>query len=423
VVLVDVDEGRNQLYVEVESAGHREAVERAAAAIGIPDEAIAIDTGSPFVSYATLRNKVRPVVGGVQIGELGLPCTLGFNVSVTEKGSVRDHMPSFITAEHCTFQRQACLEQPNSGTDNDLGIEIDASETFPCPLGDRCRWSDASRIRYVLPGQCSNPRPPFLLAGIARPAEITESANTVKLTTGGTIRIEGERAFPVKGRQLHKVGQETGWTVGTVLYTCAALVHSNTGILNLCQGVVRGLAMAGDSGAPVFETDGPPHRRAILNGILWGGDMGDRFAFSPIGNIESHLGKLTTHTDHPAGTEARADLVPERRPGGKGAEGFCQRSDDGDSLIVRVRNQANISVALSTTTRVVFSPGGLVSQATPPIAGGASADVSFSIPSGCFNSDCEFTIAVDADLQIDESHGVEVDTHETNNLELGVCIG
>lgn len=41
----------------------------------------------------------------------------------------------------------------------------------------------------------------------------------------------------------------------------------------------------------------------------------------------------------------------------------------------------------------------------------------------CFDHDCDFTIAVDASIQIDESHGDEVDQHETNNIEIGRCIG
>lgn len=116
------------------------------------------------------------------------------------------------------------------------------------------------------------------------------------------------------------------------------------------------------------------------------------------------------------------DLVPERRSGGSGAEGFCRR-DNAGNLIVRVRNQTNFGALTASVTRVTFSVGGPVSRPTPPIGAGASADVIFPIPAGCFSPDCTFAIAVDADNQIDESHGTTPDNHETNNNEPGICIG
>lgn len=117
----------------------------------------------------------------------------------------------------------------------------------------------------------------------------------------------------------------------------------------------------------------------------------------------------------------KADLLPERRPGSTGNEGFCQRASSGD-LIVRVRNQTNVGVG-PTTTRVQFSVGAPVTKPTSPIGGGASADVTFPIPAGCFSPDCGFTITVDADNQVDESHGTTPDNHETNNVAQGICIG
>lgn len=119
--------------------------------------------------------------------------------------------------------------------------------------------------------------------------------------------------------------------------------------------------------------------------------------------------------------EQEPDLIPERRPGASGEEGFCRLSEE--ALVVRVRNQTNTDVLTPTVTRVVFSPGGEVSQPTPAIPGGSMAEVSFAIPAGCFNPDCDFTISVDADNQIDESHGGGADNHETNNIERGTCIG
>lgn len=114
---------------------------------------------------------------------------------------------------------------------------------------------------------------------------------------------------------------------------------------------------------------------------------------------------------HPDGP----DLVPERRTGSQSAEGFCRR--DGErTLVVRVRNQSNDDVVDQTTTKVDFSPGGTRTAKTSPMPGGSMSDVSFSIPAACFNPDCDFTITVDSDREVAESH-------EGNNTESGKCIG
>ncbi|MCP5102075.1 MAG: hypothetical protein GY950_01785 [bacterium] len=108
------------------------------------------------------------------------------------------------------------------------------------------------------------------------------------------------------------------------------------------------------------------------------------------------------------------DLVPERRSGSQGREGFC-RTEDG-ILTVRVRNQGNEDVLTQFTTTVVFSPGGPVSATTPPMPTGSHSDVQFEIPVGCFDPDCNFTITVDAKNEVKE-------TIENNNTADGKCIG
>ena len=110
----------------------------------------------------------------------------------------------------------------------------------------------------------------------------------------------------------------------------------------------------------------------------------------------------------------RPDLVPERRSGSQGAEGFCRRSDS--DLTVRVRNQANPDALQQSSTVVVFSPGGPKTASTMAIPGGSFDDVTVQIPSGCFNPDCDFTITVDANNDVAEAA-------EGNNEAEGICIG
>ena len=110
-----------------------------------------------------------------------------------------------------------------------------------------------------------------------------------------------------------------------------------------------------------------------------------------------------------------ADLVPLRRPGGQGKEGFCQRAGEGKTLFVTVKNQGAGDAAGSTTT-VQFGSGGPVSMATAPIPAGGTTQIMFDIPTGCFNPDCPFTITVDTNKEVNESD-------EGNNSADGICIG
>jgi hypothetical protein len=109
------------------------------------------------------------------------------------------------------------------------------------------------------------------------------------------------------------------------------------------------------------------------------------------------------------GEEALPDLIPVPDP----QFGFC-RGKDGN-LLVTVKNQGP-GPAPASTTMVDFFQHGQVSQPTPPLAPGASTDLLFPIPAGCFSPDCSFRITVD-------STNVVTETNEGNNTADGICIG
>jgi hypothetical protein len=105
----------------------------------------------------------------------------------------------------------------------------------------------------------------------------------------------------------------------------------------------------------------------------------------------------------------QADLVVDPVPG------FCRRDASG-RLIVRIRNQG-AGDAPPSITRVEFSPGGVLFLATPSVPAGGATDLPpIDIPAGCFDSDCDFTITVDSNGNVDESD-------EGNNIAEGSCIG
>ena len=103
------------------------------------------------------------------------------------------------------------------------------------------------------------------------------------------------------------------------------------------------------------------------------------------------------------------DLVPV--PDAQGS--FCKRKDG--NLIVTVANQGSAGAGPSTT-RVDFGAHGVIDLPTPPLAAGASVDLIFPIPPGCFDPDCEFRIVVDV-------NNVVVESDEGNNFASGICLG
>jgi hypothetical protein len=279
-VFVDADEASNRVRIGVErgAAGQARSL---VARLGIPAEAVIVEETEPITFAATLRERVRPIVGGLQINFPGFLCTLGFN-------AVRSGQNSFITNSHCT-NTQGGTEgtpywQPLQSVDPvQIGTEVDDPVYFRrrngCPNGRRCRFSDASRAAYA-------PSIQFTLGSLAK----TTGPNNGSITINGSFSIADEGSAAV-GQTVNKVGRTTGWTQGVVTNTCVNTGVSGSNIVQLCQTFVSAGVGGGDSGSPVFTgTSG-----VTLVGILWGGNSsGTQFVYSPISNIEQELGALTT---------------------------------------------------------------------------------------------------------------------------------
>ncbi|MBC8646354.1 MAG: hypothetical protein H7X85_04275, partial [Thermoanaerobaculia bacterium] len=67
VVFTDLDERTNRLKIGIGPDATRDQVEAAIRESGVRREAVVIDTTQPIYPNSTLRDKVRPVPGGVQI--------------------------------------------------------------------------------------------------------------------------------------------------------------------------------------------------------------------------------------------------------------------------------------------------------------------------------------------------------------------
>ena len=285
VVLTDLDEARNRVRIGVETANDVNAVEVELARLGIPREAVDIEIVEPIFQLATLRDRVRPLAGGLQIHFSNYLCTYGFN-------AIREGVSGFVTNSHCT-SAQGGVEgtvyyQPTSTVDpTSIGTEI-ADPTYDkakCPTslrGKTCRYSDSSFAEHA--------------AGVVSSLgslEKTDGANNGSLTIAGTFAIVGESA-PLSGAQVNKVGRSSGWSRGNVTATCVNTGVSGTRIVQLCQTHASATVISGDSGSPVF-TQGSGDD-VSLAGILWGGNKaGNSFVFSPLANVQrsDELGALT----------------------------------------------------------------------------------------------------------------------------------
>ena len=67
VVLTDIAEDRNRMRVGVERASVAARVRERLASLGVPHEAVSIELASPIQRLVTMRNKIRPLMGGLQI--------------------------------------------------------------------------------------------------------------------------------------------------------------------------------------------------------------------------------------------------------------------------------------------------------------------------------------------------------------------
>jgi hypothetical protein len=297
VVLTDIDDARNLLHVGVENLNTQLAVESELARLGIPREAVEIELTEPVSFQSTLRDRYRPLVGGLQTTftprneESGFnTCTIGFMARASVKGSV---FGGFVTNSHCSWIRSfndgTYHYQPTYSTDNEIGLEILDPKFFSggvCPSGRQCRRSDSAFVVTCDYHQCYDPK----LGLIALPALGSIDWN------GTTSTITSKASSPVVGHAINKVGRTTGRTSGTVTKTCVNINVNSTNITYLCQSQASYSAASGDSGSPVFRIPDPLKPSSVqLYGIHWGSNDNSGL-FSPISFVQlsSELGPLTT---------------------------------------------------------------------------------------------------------------------------------
>jgi hypothetical protein len=289
-VFADHDEANNRLRFGVEHAAAIPGVQRALQALGIPAGAYVVEVTAPIYQVATLRDRWRPTLGGIQIHWGSYLCTMGFNA---DDGTER----SFITNSHCSGKQGGVqgteYYQPTSTVDPTvIATEVEDPNYFrggACPRGRKCRYSDSARALYS--ASVASTR-----GAIAQ----TSGANNGSITVTGTFTVTSQDNTTVNfalGTTVNKVGRTTGWTSGSVTASCVNVNVSGTNITQLCQTLVEDPGGAvvvggGDSGSGVFRVTSGSNVQLV--GILWGGSGdGTLFVFSPLKQIQQELGTLT----------------------------------------------------------------------------------------------------------------------------------
>jgi len=290
VVFSSTDERSNRVRIGVENQGAAANVEHALGMLGVDRNMIVVSETAPIAPMQTLRDRVRPLGGGLQINFPGFLCTLGFNVQSPDAPNVR----GFVTNSHCTNNQfgtgtlgtpywQPSGSTPNPSDPNFIGTEAFNLPLFSggaCPAGRVCRWSDAAGIQYTSGAQVA-------FGAIWR----TTGAGSITIDQSNpNFFITAERPFPNPGDQMNKIGRTTGWTFGNVSESCSNVNVNYPQIPNLtllCQELVTGAGVivgGGDSGSPVFDNISGNNARLV--GILWGGTQdGTLWAFSAMNEV------------------------------------------------------------------------------------------------------------------------------------------
>lgn len=297
VHVVDNDEVINRLFVGVTEPEAIDGVLAQLDELDIPRPAVVVDVVKEGSLITSVRDFVRPIVGGLQIHyNNGVPrdCTLGVNVLY---GNILNGVPlatpGFFTASHCSGTYLGTDQTTYYQGGVQIGVErwdppffTDAQQEL-CPPYRRCRWSDVTFVAYdagvdrkqgFIAQTFYRGFGPFVTGSL----EINPTAPEFGLT---------QTVSPAIGLYLDKIGGFSGWTSGSVVATCRDYHTGDVSIL--CQDEVDAYGDGGDSGSPVFQMTGPS--TAALAGIVWYKTTDGRFVFSNLTQIARDMGYSITY--------------------------------------------------------------------------------------------------------------------------------
>lgn len=317
VVQVYVSHRENRLVVGLEEARFEASsaeIQDIASSVGVPDGVLLITPTGPIrldigvestSEYTagtgnTLRDKERPLTGGLKITRIDSDGTVQENRWCTYFGNVRWHYFSqraFLTNSHCTevwWSTTASTGYYQSHPDDPgyetfIGNEASDPERHRCGSfwRHRCRYSDAA-VWYARGGASRDEET------IARP----EGPPGYGRSQWGSINIDqqqprfdisGQRNDPLDWQTVHKVGAKSGWTSGELAERCVD-VRTTDGTRLRCTFRATYASAGGDSGSPVFHRLRRGDTVEVF-GIHWGSDLAANQAlFSSLWGINQDIG-------------------------------------------------------------------------------------------------------------------------------------
>ena len=262
-----INERENRIVIGIGEEGNVEAAARLVAEAGIPPAAVrVIHRPWPSLSADSLTGVNNPRVGGVQVHDGVLACTLGFNVDRSS-----DNNWYFTTAGHCVppigESKGDDLYQP-LWPSNKIGDEVAQAPTWTsstdslCPATYDCMDADIALIKYS--------SSTYKHGEVAWPA--SEGAKTY--TTTEQI---GAAYSPAMGKSLHLVGRVSGRQDGEVTGTCDDIDFAMDKEKVYCIWTGDYDEANGDSGGPVFGFQVPYRFPYVAYGTHIGGDATDSF--------------------------------------------------------------------------------------------------------------------------------------------------
>lgn len=295
-VYLDADEAANVVAVGVSLERSIADVEKFAAAVGVPRDALVVRITDEVRPLANLRDQFRPTKGGIQITRSGgAVCTEGFVTTHNNRGGAK----GFVTNSHCTSTagglESTSFYQAGSAW---FGADFVGTEVLDpywvyganihCPSGYRCRTSDSAFVQFDDANKGSVGR-------IARTDDwcwVPTTYCSLNIDNANPENyITGSRGTPLVGERTDKIGRTTGWTLGSVSATCVTVVQTGTDRAATCQYWVDAPSDSGDSGSPVFQWS---EGGVKLVGILWGGGS-SAFVFSSINSVWDELGSMNIY--------------------------------------------------------------------------------------------------------------------------------
>ncbi|MFO7587327.1 MAG: hypothetical protein R6X22_04570 [Gemmatimonadota bacterium] len=291
-----IEDAANRIAIGIMPGSSATALVSEIERLGVPLDAVIYEEVEPIHFDATLRDKVRYTVGGLEISnETDQVCTMGFNAYW---GPSR----VFITASHCTngmggvqgdeyFQPQdtGALEGPMTlgpwvPPGYEVGVERkDPAWTLGCDGDYLCRYSDSAIVEYYT-GVGSD---------YGELARTTGIGSITISTTTPRWHITGEQAL-LASQVAHRVGRTSGYQTGEVEDSCDDVEIG--GYKVLCSVRYGVGSSSGDSGAPVFRIVSSSNVK--LAGIHFASNSTTSW-FSPISQIrqelETPLYPLTTY--------------------------------------------------------------------------------------------------------------------------------